>query len=209
MAGGPTQKRTVEGERESKHKRNVCGATRLRPEVAALLPEIEPWDMEAALPLPSIAKQPNYSTEPHLAVASLAEPREILREFEQWVAVEEKKQLAVDLLTKKWLRNEDKKEGDQVLRVLETRISKVNYQDMHNLIVYVPLLIVRYTHGDPQDDLKEFFFVMNGINGTHVPHTAHVNSLPSFYLFLYKVRAMGSAHLGWASFWGAALACLR
>jgi hypothetical protein len=188
---GRKESRLVEGRRrEGSHEQNVCGAARLRPEVAALLSAIEPWDMEASLPLaapppPSSATRGSLplnikgdDDDDTVRVASLLEPRDVWGTVREAIVAREKEECAGELLAgdheEDDPRKEEEKEEEQgrervvrVVRVVETSVTRMEYPETRYRVVYVPLYLVRYTQGDPQGEPREFFFAINALTGTH------------------------------------------
>lgn len=184
---GRKESRLVEGRRrEGSHEQNVCGAARLRPEVAALLSAIEPWDMEASLPLatpppPSSATRGSLplNTEDDddndtVRVASLLEPRDVWGTVREAIVAREKEECARELLAgdheedescKEEEAEEEEKGRERVVRVVETSVTRMEYPETRYRVVYVPLYLVRYTQGDPQGEPREFFFAINALTG--------------------------------------------
>jgi hypothetical protein len=163
----------VEGQRESIHERSVCGAAHLRPEVAVLLSAIEPWDMEASVPLALPPVQPAQPSggDDAVSVASLLEPRDVWCSIREWITAREKAECAKDVL----LRSVgDDGIGDQPgsqereasqQRVVDTTVTRMEYPETRYRVVYVPLYLVRYTQGDPQGERREYFFAINALTG--------------------------------------------
>lgn len=183
---GRKESRLVEGRRrEGSHEQNVCGAARLRPEVAALLSAIEPWDMEASLPLaapppPSSAirgslpvkvEDDDDDDDDTVHVASLLEPRDVWGTVREAIVAREKEACARELLAgdhgEDDPHEEEEKRRERVVRVVETSVTRMEYPETRYRVVYVPLYLVRYTQGDPQGEPREFFFAINALTGTH------------------------------------------
>lgn len=181
---GRKESRLVEGRRrEGSHEQNVCGAARLRPEVAALLSAIEPWDMEASLPLaapppPSSAirgslpvkvEDDDDDDDDTVHVASLLEPRDVWGTVREAIVAREKEACARELLAgdhgEDDPHEEEEKRRERVVRVVETSVTRMEYPETRYRVVYVPLYLVRYTQGDPQGEPREFFFAINALTG--------------------------------------------
>lgn len=200
---GRKESRLVEGRRrEGIHEQNVCGAARLRPEVAALLSAIEPWDMEASLPLAAPPPSPSSATRGSLPVnvedddddtvrvASLLEPRDVWGTVREAIVAREKEECARELLAGDHAEDDPRKEVEEekeeeqgrerVVRVVEMSVTRMEYPETRYRVVYVPLYLVRYTQGDPQGEPREFFFAINALTGTYPP----LHALPPSRAFL-------------------------
>lgn len=159
--------RVIAGTRKNRHTQHACAA-QLPPEIQEIMASVVSWDLlaEKALFLPSPGSGA-VSMDISLSTAPLLHARGVWPKAEECIVSEEKKACAADILSS--ADGEDEKPT----RVLDTTISKMEYQYLRYEVIYVPLYLVRYIHGDNQSGSQEFTFGVNGFTGTF-DHKANV-----------------------------------